>query len=287
MDLSDVQYKALVAGAGLVLALGIGSVRFCGSVSLPPKPAVPVAQSSSSSGEVPIVAKQATSPTVYLQGLQQDAALAGVRTPTIEEMSKKLVYRVDEARHVLGVGAPAIDLAGLRLVALHNGDAVVLDVLNTTDSDLAYFVQSQAVPNIPECATVAPIAFNAMVIEKRSHEARVECAYRNDMSIVITKVETMELPPLMAWNVAHVPPSLVGVDDRIARGHRIQRDNNNRCSGLVSQAVIAGVESHEIGWRDLVDFYARHRCQSYQFPPGYRAFTADNQKTLPVDPNGM
>ena len=36
------------------------------------------------------------------------------RTPTLDEMSRKLAYRVDEARHVLEVGQPAIEIAGLR-----------------------------------------------------------------------------------------------------------------------------------------------------------------------------
>ena len=48
------------------------------------------------------------------------------------------------------------------------------------------------------------------------------------------------------------------------------------------EAVRAGLERGEIGWRDLVDFYARHRCQTYQFPISYRAFSAEGAMRLPV-----
>jgi hypothetical protein len=51
---------------------------------------------------------------------------------------------------------------------------------------------------------------------------------------------------------------------------------------VLGQAVRNGIESGEIGWRDLVDFYARHRCQTYTFPLEYRAFNVDGQRTLPA-----
>ncbi|MBX3162052.1 MAG: hypothetical protein KF773_39180 [Deltaproteobacteria bacterium] len=284
MELSDAQYRMAVVGAGVVLALGIGSVRFCGSVSLPPKPQPPVA--SSAGGAEELRRKAQVSPGVYQDWLQRDAAAASVRTPTLDEMSRKFVNRVDEGRHVLEVGQPAIDTAGLRLVALRSGNAIVLDILNTTDSDLAYHVQSEPAPMISECATVPALGFNAMVIEKRQHEVRVECAYRDQMAIVIKRVETIELPPLPAFYVSQLPPELVGIEERLARGHRPPR-KATRCSNLVSQAVRTGLETGEIGWRDLVDFYARHRCQTYQFPLSYRMFTTNGQRSLPAEPDGM
>ncbi len=50
----------------------------------------------------------------------------------------------------------------------------------------------------------------------------------------------------------------------------------------MSQAVRSGIERHEISWRDLVDFYARHRCQTYQFPTSYRALTSDGERPIPA-----
>jgi hypothetical protein len=51
---------------------------------------------------------------------------------------------------------------------------------------------------------------------------------------------------------------------------------------MLSQAVREQLDRAEIGWRDLVDFYARHRCETYQFPVTYRAFKADGEQKLPV-----
>jgi hypothetical protein len=285
MELSDAQYRIAVVGAGVVLALGIGSVRFCGSVSLPPKPPPPEAVQANN-GVEDLRKKVRVSPQVYQDWLQRDAAAASVRTPTIEEMSRKFVNRVDEGRHVLEVGQPAIETAGLKLVALRSGNTIVLDILNTTDSDLAYFVQSKPNPMIPQCSTVPALNFNAMVIEKKQHEIRVECAYRDEMAIVIERIETIELPPLSAFYVSQLPPELVGIDERTARGHRPPK-RAERCPNLVSQAVRTGLETGEIGWRDLIDFYARHRCQTYQFPLSYRMFTANGQRTIPAEPDGM
>jgi hypothetical protein len=289
MDLSDAQYRMAVIGAGVVLALGIGSVRFCGSVSLPPKPAAPAEVSGGGGGGTTngeAARAKAAAPGIYKDWLQRDAAAAAVRTPTIEEMSRKLLNRVDEGRHVLEVGQPAIETAGLRLVALRSGDAIVLDILNTTDSDLAYFVQSEPQPMINACSTVQPLPFNAMVIEKKQHEIRVECAYRDRMAIIVKRVETFELSPLASFYVSQVPPDLVGIEERIARGHKPPK-RGDRCSNLSSQAVRTGLDRREIGWRDLIDFYARHRCQTYQFPLSYRMFTADSQRQIPAEPDGM
>jgi hypothetical protein len=55
----------------------------------------------------------------------------------------------------------------------------------------------------------------------------------------------------------------------------------------VPQAVRSGLERGEIGWRDLIDFYARHRCQTYQFPLLYRAFKIDGERPVPAVSVGM
>jgi hypothetical protein len=55
----------------------------------------------------------------------------------------------------------------------------------------------------------------------------------------------------------------------------------------VSQAVRSGLEQGQIGWRDLVDFYARHRCPTYRFPSSYRAFRSDGERQVPDIAAGM
>jgi hypothetical protein len=276
--ISDAQIRIGSIGAAVVLAAGITVVRFCGSVSLPPKPeAPPVVRGTATE----LIEQANASPIVYQDFLAKDATAAGVRTPTYDEMGRKLPYRVDEGRRVLEVGDAPIEVAGLRLAAVRSGDTIVLDIENTTKSDLAYLVATEPTPNIAGCSSVLPIPYNAIVVAKGQHESRVECVYRTGMAIAVSRVETVELPPLSAWYLVQVPPHHLGIDDRVTRGHRMPK-TRDRCISLVSQAVRAGLENGEIGWRDLVDFYARHRCQTYPFPASYRAFTSDGQRKIPV-----
>jgi hypothetical protein len=278
---TDAQFKIGVGVGGLALVVVISTVQFCGSVSLPPKPEPKVLGSTRQ-----LLTKGTESPAVYQDFLSKDAISAGVRLPSVEEMGRKLPYRVDEARHVLEVGQPAIELAGLKLRAQRSGNALVLQIDNMTSSDLGYAVTTSPTPNITNCSSARALAFNAMVLTKGGSETRVECVWREGMALAVTKVETLEISPLSAWYLSLVPPTLVGIDERISRGHR-PSESSEKCSTAVSQAVRSGLERGEIGWRDLVDFYARHRCTTYRFPLSYRAFKFDEERTLPAVGAGM
>lgn len=218
---------------------------------------------------------------MYLDFLARDAATAGVRTPTLDEMGRKLAYRVDDARHVLELGKPGIEVAGLRLHVERSGDVVVLVIQNLVGADVAYEVTTSPTVGAALCNQARPLPINAMVIAKGSSETRTECVFRDGISIVVTKVETMEVGPLSSFYLSEVPPTVVGVEERIARGHR-RADTKEPCSAVSSQVVRAGLERGDIGWRDLVDFYARHRCQTYQFPSSYRAFKSDGERAIPA-----
>ncbi len=277
VTISDAQFRVGVGIAGFVLVVGITAVRFCGSVSLPPKPA-PVGPTGSQRQQL---GKSMASPSVYKDFLSSDASAAGVPTPSVDEMKKKLVYRVDEGRHLLEVGQPAIETAGLKLRADQSGDSLVLQIDNTTGSDLAYLVVTSVTPNVSGCTSARMLPFNAMVLTKGASETRVECVARPGVAIAVKRVETVELSPLSAWYVSLVPPMMVGIEERIARGHQ-PPDRGDKCSMTMSQAVRSGLESGEIGWRDLVDFFARHRCATYRFPISYRAFKVDGERELPA-----
>lgn len=282
MAISDEQFRLGVLVGGVALVVGISVVRFCGSVSIPEKPAPSYATGTQSQA----LAKSTASHAVYEQFLQKDAAAAGVRTPTIEDMSRKLVYRVDEARHVLEVGQRAIEIAGLRLELFVEDGLLVLDIHNTTQSDLAYSVITQPTPNISECNSATPLSHNAIVVGKGKKERRVECVWRDDLAVAITRVETLEVSAFSTWMLGLVPPALLGLDPRTSRGHRGVVANET-CASVVSQAVRSSLEKGQIGWRDLVDFYARHRCPTYRFPLTYRAFKSDGEQEIPVVDSGM
>jgi hypothetical protein len=281
VSITDTQFRIGVGVAGIALVAGIAAVRFCGSVSLPAKPPPPTSPSGTSSE---LLTRSSASPAVYQDFVGRDAAAAGVRAPTIEELSRKLPYRVDEARHMIAVGQPAVELAGVRLRAARVGETLVLEVANATDSDIAYDVVTA--PFAAGCNTAPVQPFNAMTIARGRSETRVECSWHDGIALAVTRVETLEVSALSAWYLNHVPPSVVGIQPRIARGHYAPVATE-RCSVALPQAVRSGLERGEIGWRDLVDFYARHRCQTYQFPLLYRAFKSDGEHPVPAVSVGM
>lgn len=276
--MSEQQYRLGVLAGAVMLVAVITYLRFCGSVGLPPKPPPPAGPSGT---QTQLLSKSTTSPTVYQGFLESDASAAGVRAPTIAEMSRKLPYRVDEARHVLEPGKPPIEVAGLRLRVERASDQVVMVIENLLDSDAAYEVTSAPSSGPGTCNSARPLPFNAMVIAKGQSERRTECTWRGGMAIIVTKVETIELSPLGAWYVSQLPPQVVGIENRIARGHR-GIEASEKCSAVVSQVVRTGLDRGDIGWRDLVDFYSRHRCQTYSFPSSYRAFKSDNERSVPA-----
>jgi len=282
MTTSDQQLRIGVLVGGALLIVAISYVRFCGSLTLPAKPPPPAAGPATGTARQ-LLSTAASSPTVYQDYLQKDATTAGVKTPSIEQMSRKLAYHVDEPRegYSLEPGKPAIEKAGLRLHLERSGDAVVLVIQNLLDSDVAYNVTTTPSLGVQLCNSARQLPFNAMVIARRGSETRTECVWRDGLAIVVSKVETVELPPLSSFYLSQTPPVLVGLDDRVARGHR-GASVSEPCPALVGAAVRSGVDRGDIGWRDLVDFYARHRCQSYQFPPDYRAFKSDGERALPA-----
>lgn len=279
--ISDPFKLGVMAGAA-VLVLSITLLRFCGGLSLPPRAGasteiLPVEPTTASG----VMSKAVASPTTYRSFLETDAKRAGVAAPTIEQMSHKLTYRSDEARHVLELGAPPLEIAGLKLHVERSGDLFVLHIDNKTESDLAYEVISQPMPRSAACNASRPLPFDAMVVGKHERETRTECKWSPNIALVVTKVETLELSPLSAYYVRQIPPSIVGLEERITRGHRVA-ETGALCSPMLSQAVREQLDRGEIGWRDLVDFYARHRCETYQFPVSYRAFKVDAEHQLPV-----
>ena len=276
--MSDSQFRIGTLAGAFVLVVLITYLRFCGSVSLPSKPPAPTGPS----GTQRELLKQSTgSKAVYKAFLDGDAQNAGVSAPSVTDMQKKLAYRVDEARHALEPGQPPIDLAGLRLHVERSSDQVVLVVENKLDSDVAYNISTTVSTGSSQCMKASPLPFNAMVISKHSSERRTECLWRDGMSIVVSKVETLEVLPLSAWYLSQVPPLQVGVEDRIARGHQGVQ-TSEPCSQIMAQVVRTALDRGDLGWRDLVDFYARHRCQTYQFPVTYRAFKSDGERAIPA-----
>lgn len=267
------------AAAGAVgLALAITALRFCGGVSLPPK-REPPSESMASSQDA--LRRAAQTEETWLSFVDKDAIAAGVPAPTRAQMAKKLVSRSDEGHRALVPGEAAQAVAGLRLSAAVNGRTLSLVIENATDRDLAYHVVSRVVGE--SCMQQDVYPHNAQVIAPGGREQRSECTYHDGLAISVERVETLELLPLQAYYVSRVPPMALGNDARLARGHDpVLPAGHAMCSFNPSQTLRSAVENGEVSWRDLVDFYARHRCDTYRFPMNYRAFTRDGEIQLPA-----
>src|SRR5512146_21322 len=101
MDSPDPQFRIGVLAGGVVLVLVITYARFCGSLSLPDKPPPPTGPTGT---QRQLLTKTTATLSTYQEFLVRDAQSAGVRAPSVEESSRKLPYRADEARHVLALG---------------------------------------------------------------------------------------------------------------------------------------------------------------------------------------
>jgi hypothetical protein len=278
--ISDPQFRLGVAIGAVVLVAGVTSVRFCGSVHLPEKPTT-LAPMRGSTTE--LLASSAQTQNVYRELLNKDAVAAGVRTPSIDDMSHKFAYRSDDVRHVLDVGQPPLELAGLKLRAVHAGDSLALEIVNPTQVDLGYHIVTESLPNTG-CANARPVPLDVLVVSSEPL-MRTECVWHDGSALVVKKVETVELPPLGVYLIRQTPPPLLAIEPMVARGSKTG-PGNKECATIQSQTLKTQLDRGDIGWRDLIDFYARHRCQTYQFPLDYRAFTQDGQRSLPATGSG-
>jgi hypothetical protein len=287
-DRADAIFQyASIGGAGVLAAVLFG-VRFCGGVSMPPKPPPPRMDTLNARD---VLATAADTPLAYKGYIESDARDAGLPVPTVEAMGRRLRPTLDEKQVGLAPGEPPKEIAGLKLSAVvepggEHGDDLVLVIDNPGDTDLAYDVVTTPSYGTNACSGRTILTFNALVVGAHSQERRSECVYRSGMVLGVSHVETLELNPLEAYYVSRVPPQAVGVDLRLAQGHRPSVPGSKMCNLMMSQSIRAGLENGTMKWRDLVDFYARHRCETYRFPDDYRAFEKDDQHQLPVVPGG-
>jgi hypothetical protein len=283
-QLPSTELKAGTIAAVVIVSLVVAYVRFSRPVSLPPKPPPPAAGAPASE-QLEHLAESVES---WRRFIAQDAAAAGLKTPSPTEMARKLRHRVDDEPRTIAPGEPAIEAAGLRITAGVADDdggrkLLTLTIENLVDSDLAYHVVTDPRPSSASCAQRSILSYNATVVHRGGKEVRSECGYRNGMSLRIERIETVELVPLMALYVSRLPPAALGADARLTRGHHPDLPSGwTVCTTVASQSVRTEIEQGEIAWRDLVDFYARHRCETYSFPEGYRAFEKDDARRLPV-----
>jgi hypothetical protein len=282
--------KTLAAAVALVavVVMGLGmAALYAGGP--PPAPERPRPASEHATPEADL----RFTPMVYRGQLDQDARAFGVAAPAAGEIEAPFIY-VEElkGRRKLTPRQP-IDTPHLRLamdVEKHQAtiegqsfryEHLVLRIENRTPRYLAYRIVTE-VPDRRKCSSKGDIPHNAIVLEPNQILRRTECLYRTHTSVDVARVEVMELPALSAVYVSRLPATSVLYDSRTAAGHVPLK--GALCPQTFSwREIQEGIDRKEIGWRDVIDYYARHSCEEYAFFKAYR-FRTDPAAPLPARP---
>lgn len=262
--------------------MALFALRFCGERALPPlppEPAVSAAKALDVSRELGDTAES------YRAGIAEDAEALDVGAPTPKEMSAVFPYSADQSKKVLEPGDEVTTLGLELLLSVQDLGPVrrqmVLTIRNRTDDYLAYRVVTRPSQGTAACARKEAIVHDALALPPRGSAMRSECLYQSGWTLTVERVETMALPELGFDYVTRVPPGQLGIERRVAEGHR-PAAAQKLCGVVLPIRVTRARERGEIGWRDLVDFYARHSCERYRFPQNYRAFDRPGASALPA-----
>lgn len=283
----DMVFRGAILGVAAIAAFALIRLQFCESVSLPPKPPKPVI----TVGDVQEVTLTAeANPLTYKGYLKSDSEHYRIASvATLDQMSAQFAYQVEQPRHEMKAGDKGrVEFAGLgltmslRRVKGSPRKLMVLTVENLSDQYVAYRIKTVPSAGTKVCQNKHNFSHNAMVLEPNDKIERTECTFRKGWDLEIRKVETLAIPPLSYHYISRVPPSIVGIENRVSRGHRIPE--GKPCQVILSARIRSAQRAGTVLWRDLVDYYARHRCDTYRFPDGYKAFETDGAQTLPVMP---
>ena len=285
--MNDSAYRVAVLVVAIALAGAIARLSFCSSVELPaipprprPKP-VPVAK---------VTATVQADPGVYAEHLAKDSRALRIEPPaTPADMSRALVFESHDkpialSPHRKQASAEALGLKLSLAVSDIEGTPrrqMVLTIQNTSDAYLAYRVASRPSQGTRDCHEKLDIAHNAIALAPGQKIRRSECIYRSGYRLFITRVDTAVLPKLSYYYLSSLPPSALGLDSLSSGGHR-PLAGRPLCRVFQSATLEESVRRGQTTWRDLVDFYARHSCQIFTFPDGYKAFTRDGERPLPA-----
>jgi hypothetical protein len=230
---------------------------------------------------------------VYRAMLETDAHSFKVPVPSLSELGQPNLYSLElgdrrklklkkdlETNHLrlsLAVAKKSAHLEGQSYAVDH----LVLKIENRTGKYLAYRVQT-AVSDRDKCASKGDLPHNALVITPHQTIERTECLYRVDENIDVVRVEVIELLPLQAYYVARLPPNPTLYDPRTSSGHIPLA--GAVCPQTFSwREIQEGIDRAVIGWKDVIDFYARHNCDEYSFFKDYR-YRSNPSDPLPARP---
>lgn len=279
----------LAVGALGIFAIIIGTLLlYAGEPPPPPAPPQPPPPP-----EVTMNSVLKYSQPVYLALVETDARAYKVAVPSLEDLGRpnrhfeelKARQRLKpkgqiETAHLrlsMAVGKRKASLEGQSFAVDH----LLLRIENRTDKYLAYRVET-SVADKQKCNSKGDVPHNAIVLEPRQVLERTECLYRSDPYIDVSRAEVIELSALEALYVSRLPANPILYDARTASGHVPLA--GVLCPQTFSwREIQEGIEKKQIGWKDVIDFYARHNCDEYSFFKGYR-YRTDPADPLPARP---
>ena len=285
---ANTKLMAGLMAASVVVIVVVSLVRFSGDAaahlpSLPPRPAEKVK---------PEVARSMDyKPEIFTEYLRKDSNRFGVDTVKPTELSRPFPRELSERTSRLAPGK-SIETRNLRVtprveklsLETTRGSAevphLVLRIHNKTRHHLLYRVETESPGSEERCMGKSDLAHNAVGLAPGGFVDRTECVYTKGMKLEVTAVESMQVPELSYFYASRVYPQDLGLDPRTSRGHK--EPGGSMCSHGGGQAIRLALERGAATWRDVTDFFARHRCETYMFPVGYRAFDERGQYELPV-----
>ncbi len=280
---------AMACGTAAVVVIAIGMLLMYGTSA----PAAPERPRPPALPDTMVISVLKFSPSYYQGQIETDAAKFKVAAPTMAELREPNGYFAElTERRRLKFKDP-VDTAHLRISlevvkrkATIEGqtfsfDHLVLRMQNKTPRFLAYRVET-AVADKTRCSTKGDIPHNAIVIDPDDTIMRTECLYRNDPGVDLVRVEVIELLPLEAYYAGRLPATVTLYDPRTSAGHSPL--GGTICPQTFSWREIKdGIDRQDFGWRDVIDFYARHNCDEYSFFKTYRYRTSATDP-LPARP---
>jgi hypothetical protein len=276
---------AAYIGCGVLFVGGV-YLRFDYDPPAPHRPAKPRIVASA------VVGAADSSPGLYRAQLAKDATDFNVPATSPEDLGGVFSYDTSDP-HAQLVSGGLVETRDLKLTVrvgpvnatYTNGSAtfdhVVLHIENKTNTPVAYRVDTSPMAAPGKCLMKGDLAHDALAIGPHETIERTECGAKSSGDgVVVDHVETMVLPALSFFYVSRLFPPHIGLDPRATRGHRPPRGAT--CENIPEQSIRRGMEKGQASWRDVIDFYARHNCEKYMFPVGYRAYSKPDQYTLPV-----
>ncbi len=282
MALTDHQYKAVVLACAVLSVALILYLRFSGDFDLPKNSQQPNLEVDNA---VLAVSKNEGARMEYQSQLARDASAFGLEPRSASEILMAFPFRADRERRILQVGE-TVSILGLALTlrvetpANTQNPQMVLSIKNTTHKAVAYRVGTMPSSGELACANKGKMAHNAIAIPASGEVKRIECDFKKGRSLAIERVEVMTISELSFFYLSALAVNSYW-NARSMQGHAALSKESS-CPSQVSANLKQEMKVGRVAWRDIVDYYARHSCQTFTFFAGYKAFEGEEPYRLPA-----